>query len=339
MFIRQNKKLLVIIGTAVILYLYQNRDALCSIGSVALYSVMLMLTLSPLCRKMEEKGIWPEASAFFALMLVVLVVALLLSVFIPYLVSHGALLISRSTPVAGEMLVQAAGFLDSLGMRLFQHQGLTEMIGGAASDATAFFARAGVAFAAQAGRLFISVVIAYYLLRERKSLTQHFLLLIPIARRTVFLCVIRSCKNAVLGYLCGLLKTCAFVSCATYAGLLLIGIPDAFLLAVFMGLFEVLPYVGPVLAAIPIVLCAIPMGLKSVLLALALVFLVQQVESSVIGPYFTAASTSVHPAAAIGGVFVFGSFWGLWGILLAVPIMVIVQSVCWSLRQTAQTGS
>ena len=135
-----------------------------------------------------------------------------------------------------------------------------------------------------------------------------------------------------LGYLCGVLKTSAFVGGATALGLALLGVRDALLLGLFMGIFELLPYVGPVLASVPILLSTLPQGIYPSALALALVIAVQQVEGNFVSPYFTASSTSIDPLTAVVSVFVLGSLFGLWGILLAVPLVVTARSLLWSLR-------
>ena len=144
----------------------------------------------------------------------------------------------------------------------------------------------------------------------------------------------QGCGNAVMGYLCGVLKTSAFVGGATFLGLMLLGVRDALLLGLFMGVFELLPYVGPILASIPILLSTLPQGLYPSLLALALVIAVQQVEGSFVSPYFTASSTSIDPLTAVVSVFVLGSLFGLWGILLAVPLAVTARSLLWSIKQS-----
>ena len=66
-----------------------------------------------------------------------------------------------------------------------------------------------------------------------------------------------------------------------------------------------------------------------------MVIVVQQLEGNFISPFFTASSTSIHPLAALVSVFVLGSLLGLWGILLAVPIVVTLRSVLWSMRQVS----
>ena len=189
-----------------------------------------------------------------------------------------------------------------------------------------------MAFAAKAGQFVFSFVIAYYLLCERKRLGGHLLLLLPIARREVFLSAYLGCKNALMSYLSGVLKTSLFVFLATFAGLFALGINDALLLSVFMSVFEVFPYIGPILASIPIALTALGQGIGQAVSALIVVVIVQQIEGNFVTPYFTASSTSIRPFSALIGVFILGSLMGLWGIVLAIPLLVILRSIFWSLR-------
>ena len=181
----------------------------------------------------------------------------------------------------------------------------------------------------------MSLVIAYYLLTVRQEAGKHIVMLIPTAYRRAVLSAAKGGKNAVLGYLSGLIKTGVFVGAATFLGLLLIGVKEAMILAVFMGLLESFPYIGPVLGSIPILLSVIPMGVSKVAAALVMIFVIQQVESGIIGPYFTASSTSIHPLASIVGIYIGGSLFGLAGILLAIPTVVVLRSVIWSLKSTS----
>lgn len=135
-----------------------------------------------------------------------------------------------------------------------------------------------------------------------------------------------------MSYLSGVLKTSLFVFVATLTGLFLLGINDALLLSVFMGILEVFPYIGPILASIPILLTALGQGFGQAVLALIVVIAVQQIEGNFVTPYFTASSTSIKPLSAFIGVFVLGSLMGLWGVVLAIPLIVMVRSVLWSIR-------
>ena len=75
-------------------------------------------------------------------------------------------------------------------------------------------------------------------------------------------------------------------------------------------------------------------GTSKMLLSLIVVVLVQQIEGNFITPYFTASSTSINPLSALISVFILGSLMGVWGIVLAIPLVVTLRSIMWSIRRT-----
>ena len=315
--------------------LWRWRAALMQIASVFVLAAGFTLLLSPLCAALEKRGIRPALSAALALGALVLALLLAVAAIVPYLIVHSTALIGRITPTLSALLAQGSSLLARFGLRLDSLGDVARLLASALSGATAQLARGGVALAAQAGRAAFALVLAYYLLGERRALVNHLLLCLPLAWRTPFLQAMLGCGNAVLGYLSGVAKTSLFVGGATCLGLALLGVRDALLLGLLMGVLEVLPYIGPVLASVPILLSTLPQGLYPSLLALALVIAVQQVEGSFVSPYFTASSTSIHPLSALVSVFVLGSLLGLWGVLLAVPLVVTARSLLWSLAGAA----
>lgn len=332
---KSRKKLACMLGALLLgLYLYRRRGAVLGIAAVFAFACAFTLLLTPVCRALERRGIRPPLAAGAAVGGLLLLALLIVSAFVPYLVTHSIELIRRNAPALTALMQRVGEALERAGLRSVGGQGAGDMISSAAASVTAFAARAGMSFAAQTGRILFALVLSYYLLCERKRIGGHLLLCVPPVWRTAVLSALQGCKNAAMGYLSGMLKTSAFVGLATYLGLLLLGVQDALLLALFMGIFEVLPYIGPVLAAIPILLSSLPQGMPKALLALLLVVLVQQIEGNFISPYFAASGTSIHPLAALVSVFVLGSLMGIWGILLAVPLTAALRSILWSLRQT-----
>jgi len=332
------KKLLVYgLGLTLIgLCIYRKRDEAMGIAAVLIFTVVFSAALSPLCTKLEQHGI--RFAAGYAVIGLFMLVMLVFAAFIPYLVTHSVYLIKRISPIAAELMHQMTAGMEGIG---FSQLHITEpgaVMGQAFSRLTGVLAKVGMAFAAQAGRILFSLVLTYYVLRERRRIGNHLLLFIPTLWRRSALGALCACRNAALSYYSCQLKTSAFVSLATYIGLLALRVPDALLLALFMGILEMLPYVGPVLAAVPILLSSIAQGIETAICALILIILVQQIEGNFVSPYFTATSTSVHPLAAIVGVFVLGSLFGIWGVLFAVPLMVLLQSVLWTVRQSRMRG-
>lgn len=325
---------------AAAVFFYKTHEVWRGIASVLGLGGGFALVLTPTCSWLERRGIRRSTASLISVGVLIGLLLIFLMSFVPYLVAHAIDLIRRMTPTLNMMLTQGQACLSRWGLQLKNETSLTQMLTSAAAPLTTGIARGGAALALGVGNLVMVMVIAYYLLCVRRQMGCYLLLLVPTAYRRALLCAVKGCKNAVLGYLSGLMKTSLFVGGATFVGLLLLGIKESLILSLFMAILEVLPYIGPVLGAVPIVLCAIPLGLGKALLALALVVLIQQIEGSVISPYFTASSTSIHPFSAILCVYIGGSLFGLAGIMLAVPAIITLRSALWSMRSAAiQTDS
>lgn len=315
-----------------IFYAFQKRETLAQIAWVFAAASVLTLVLSPACTLLERKGFRPASASAVCILGLVLLAALALSAFIPYLFASTADLIRRIIPTLFALTQRSRDILEAFNIRLNAQATPVEWLTALVSWGTGLVARSSVTFAAKAGQSVFALVIAYYLLCERRQIGRHLLLMLPVSWREAFLSACLGCKNALMSYLSGVLKTSLFVFVATLTGLFLLGINDALLLSVFMGILEVFPYIGPILASVPILLTALGQGFGQAVLALIVVIAVQQIEGNFVTPYFTASSTSIKPLSAFIGVFVLGSLMGLWGVVLAIPLIVVVRSVLWSIR-------
>lgn len=314
-------------------FMYRKWTAVISIATVMVYTIIFSLLLAPVCTRMERRGICRFHAAAYAVAGLFLMMFLLFSAFIPYLAIRATELFKRVSPVAVDITRELKMWVENFaGTRMLFNE-FGGLLSATLSSVAGTVFRIGMTAASQIGRMFFSLILAYYVLRDRKKFGSYLLLIIPLSWRKEVIASLLACRSAMMSYFSGMLKTSVFVATTTGLGLLSLGVQDAFLLALLMGVFEVFPYVGPVLASIPILLSALMQGGKTAILVLVMLVLVQQIEGSFITPYFTASSTSVHPLAAVFGVFAAGSLLGIWGILLAIPIAVLVQSVFGSAGQ------
>ena len=313
------------------LFVYQNRNAVLNVAAVVMYAAVFSWLLAPACTRMESKGLRSSYASAIAVISLFFFVLILLAAFIPYLVDQSVHLFKRLSPMTvgiTEKLMQWTKGRQAVNVLLSDAGGLLGFGG-----LTGKLIRAGITTATQVGRIAFSLILTYYVLQDRKRLVCHLLLLVPVQWRGFLPAAICACRNAMQSYFSGLLKTSVFVTAATCLGLLVLGVEDAVLLSVLMGILEILPYIGPILASVPILLSAMMQGGHTALLTAVLLVIVQQVEGNFITPYFTASTTSVHPLSAILGVFVAGNLFGVWGILTALPVMVLTQSVFVSFKQ------
>lgn len=324
---------IILLVLTAVFFLYQKWDEVLSVIVVLIYMTAFSLLLSPVCSRLERRGIRSNHAAGYAVLGLFLITVFVLSAFVPYLIAQSIQLFKRLSPIAAELVGHVLRWTDSFREGEMLISDIADMLVILMKGLSGTLVQAGLTAATQIGRIAFSLILTYYVLCDRKRIGCHLLLLVPIAWRRSVLSALCACRNAIMGYICGMIKTSAFVAAATAVGLMTLGITDAFLLAMLMGVFEILPYIGPVLASIPILLSALMKGGDIALLTLVLLVLIQQIEGNIITPYFTAASTSIHPFLAVFSVFVCGKLFGLWGILIAVPLMILGKSLMWSFSQ------
>lgn len=129
---------------------------------------------------------------------------------------------------------------------------------------------------------------------------------------------------AALGqWLKGVLLSMLCIGLITGLGLWALGIPLALTLGILSGLTEFIPYLGPVLGAIPAVLVAFSVGPSHALEVVLLYLGVHLIEGNLLVPLIQRWAVALPPALAIIAVVVFGQLFGLIGIVFATPMTVV----------------
>lgn len=173
-------------------------------------------------------------------------------------------------------------------------------------------------------------VWVFYLLKDRRALASSFDRSLPAEWRDDVLAMTRIAGYVFGRWVRGQIFLGLAVGLATWAGLLVLAatVDPIFgrysvLLAVSAGVLELLPIIGPIIAAVPAVLLAATVGLVPALAALGLYTLIQQLENYVLVPKIQGDAVRLHPAAVIFALIVGGSIAGLLGAILALPLTAV----------------
>lgn len=180
------------------------------------------------------------------------------------------------------------------------------------------------AIAGAIGSLLLVIFGGIYLALDPRSYRDGLLKLIPPAIQPN---VERTLDDAVLAlqrWLKGQILAMVLVGAFTGAGLWLVGVPSAFALGLIAGLAEFVPVVGPLVAAIPALLIAGTVDMQTVLLAVAVLVIVQQIESNLITPIIVERMVAIAPAVALFAVVAMGVVFGPLGLLLGFPLTIVI---------------
>jgi predicted PurR-regulated permease PerM len=108
-----------------------------------------------------------------------------------------------------------------------------------------------------------------------------------------------------------------------WIALYLIGLPGPFVLGLQAGLSNFIPYLGPIVAALPIALVAMPLGASLLIWAVVIYTIIQSIEGYVIGPLIQRHAVETPPAWTLVAIVLLGALFGIMGIAVAMPLVAI----------------
>ena len=171
----------------------------------------------------------------------------------------------------------------------------------------------------------ILLVLAFYWTLEGPRIIQSFLLLVPQGQRESISELISAMETRVGFYIAGQGILCLVIGIMALVAYLLIGLPNALVLALMAGVLEAVPMVGPLLGAIPAALVALSIAPDKLIWVIVATVVIQQLENSLLVPRIMSKAVGVNPFVTLLALFAFSSLFGLAGALMAIPIAAIIQ--------------
>ena len=151
--------------------------------------------------------------------------------------------------------------------------------------------------------------------------------LLPPARRVTVLRAMHDTGNALRLWLIGqgvVMLSMGLMMWAAYAWL---GLPSAAALALIAALADFVPFIGPILGALPALVIASTIDMQTLPWTLGAVVVAQQIESYALMPFVQRRAVKLPPFIGLFSIVVFGTLFGLIGIILAVPLAVAVMTL------------
>lgn len=170
-------------------------------------------------------------------------------------------------------------------------------------------------------------VLVFYFIKDHQQMKNFFGKFIRVKDRVRVKRMFLAMDESLGGYIRGQVLVCLFVTIATLLIFKWLGVPYALLLAILFGVTNLIPYFGPIIAAVPAVLLAYTISGKLVLYVIIAVILIQVVEGNLLSPYIVGKSVNIHPIAIIFVLLLGGGLFGIIGMIFAVPVLTIIKVI------------
>ncbi len=172
----------------------------------------------------------------------------------------------------------------------------------------------------------LAPIFAYYFIKDRESMGKKLCSYLPPKWRQKSLTLCKEVNLLLRQFLQGYLTVSLLVGVLSVIGYSLVGMPYAFALGVLAGILDLIPYFGPFIAAVPAGLLALMEGKKMFFSVLLVCLAVQQIEN-LASPKIIGEKIGLHPVFILVAVLIGGYWFGVSGMILAVPAFAVISKV------------
>lgn len=178
--------------------------------------------------------------------------------------------------------------------------------------------------------IFVSFIVSVYLLSERRQILQFLKRLagaiFPKGTYEMVGRYFNKSNEVFFKYISGQVLDAIIVGILTSVAMSILGVKYAILLGFTIGLFNLIPYFGAIVAVIIAILVTIfTGGLGQAILMAIVVIILQQIDANIINPKIIGNSLSISPLLVIFAVTVGGAYFGVLGMFLSVPVCTVIK--------------
>lgn len=180
-------------------------------------------------------------------------------------------------------------------------------------------------------RLFLGLVISIYLLvdKEKFAFGIKKILRAFLSDQKVYSIIefSKEVDEVFSKYIIGKIIDSVIVGIICFVGLMIIDAPFVLLLSVIVGITNMIPYFGPIIGAVPAVLITLFYSPIKALWVTIFILILQQLDGWLLGPFILGDKVGVKPFWIMLAIVIGGGTFGVWGMLLGVPVLVIIKRV------------
>ena len=186
-------------------------------------------------------------------------------------------------------------------------------------------------FASTVARVTVAIILApfilFYLLRDSQKMKHSFVSALPTRFRETTVRMLSDINNQLEGYVQGQVTVAIVVAIMFCIMFKIVGLRYGMTFGIMAGFLNMVPYLGSFLAMVPVVIMGLVQG-PAMLIKVLIIFVIEQtIEGRFVSPLVLGNKLSIHPITIMFILLTAGSLYGVWGVLLGIPIYASVKVV------------
>ncbi|CUS98738.1 AI-2E family transporter [Candidatus Chrysopegis kryptomonas] len=297
------------------------------ISLIVILAIFLAVALNPLVIHLESIGVNRTASILIVFASLILILILSIVFLIPKFVNQFKTLAEQLQKVPLDVIIASA--IQSLKDKIPLLKGLD--LEHKVQELVAIYSvKAASALTSAITTVFellLAPFVAFFILKDGERFKKKLIRAIPNRYFEMGLNVLDKIEAQITGYIRGLVLEATALGIMSAIGSAILGINFAFVIGLIAGLASFVPYLGAFVGAIPALLISVvQFGDGRMILPLIIMFvIVHLIDDLVVQPLVYSHSVGMHPVEVVFVLLIFGELFGLFGMLIAIPVEAIIK--------------
>ena len=323
------KLAIALLSIVIIIFLLRRFPIFAEVLGVVIISFIISYSIRPFYKFFMERGINKKISALIVILSILLFIVVIFYVLIPRIYSES----SNFADAIGEMksyyqrltgdikYVTDSPFIKDVLHNSYEKIKATLMV------VISNFLSKIVSIAENMILLFIIPTLVYFFLSDGDSISKGIMKYIPFNNKYAIRRALNHMDKVMERYIITQFELCGIIGILTFIALRGSGVKYALILSLVNAVFNIIPYFGPVIGAIPIILIALLTSTKKAVIVIFWLFIIQQLEGDIICPKILGETVNSHPVTILLLLIIGGSIGGIAGMILVIPVWVMVKIV------------
>jgi predicted PurR-regulated permease PerM len=318
-----------LLSIVIIIFLLRRFPIFTEVLGVVIISFIISYSIRPFYKFFMERGVNKKISALIVILSILLFIVVIFYVLIPRIYSES----SNFADAIGEVksyyqrltgdikYVTDSPFIKDVLYNSYEKVKATLMV-----VITNFLSKI-VSIAENMILLFIIPTLVYFFLSDGDSISKGIMKYIPFNNKYAIRRALNHMDKVMERYIITQFELCGIIGILTFIALKGSGVKYALILSLVNAVFNIIPYFGPVIGAIPIILIALLTSTKKAVIVIFWLFIIQQLEGDIICPKILGETVNSHPVTILLLLIIGGSIGGIAGMILVIPVWVMVKIV------------
>ena len=314
-----------------------------SVFAPFLYGLLLALCMLPLSRLLEDKAtsklpLKPRSQRKLAvvgtLIIFLLIIILLLVLLIPELIRSAASIttyIQTATDLVSQAMNDYPFLADVMAWLLNFTDDLVNFLVNYSSEYLPSLVNNSIAVVSTIINIFLGFFLTFFYLLDRERFGSQIrkitYAILPKAAADELINITAIAAKMFDSYITGKLLDALLVGLATFIGCIILNLDYAAMIAVIVGVTNIIPYFGPIFGSIPCGVLLFLVDPMQCLKFVIMILVIQQIDGNVIEPIILGRVADLQPFWILFSILVFGGMFGFLGMFLGVPLFATIFAV------------